>query len=127
MLALVASLSVAGCAITPTSSSPSPTPSPAPAATPATSMPLAYFSSHCNSQSESGKAIVERLFSKSTDERGNVAYEGITRSTYAPESYRYTTMIELTKSESEAEQLCDTTVAQKQGEGFALKPDGGTL
>jgi hypothetical protein len=34
-----------------------------------------------------------------------------------------TTLVELTKSQAEAKQMCDQTIAQKQSEGFVLRSD----
>jgi hypothetical protein len=66
---------------------------------------------------------MERPFTKSTNDRGNDVYKGITRNASAPQSYKYTTVIELTKSESEAKRLHDQLVSQKQNEGFTLRSD----
>jgi thiol-disulfide isomerase/thioredoxin len=83
----------------------------------------ADYSSYFDKLWESGIAIVDRPFTKSTNMRGNDVYKGMTRNASLPESMKTTTVVELTKSQAEAKQLYDQTVAQKTNEGFTLRPD----
>jgi hypothetical protein len=50
--------------------------------------------------------------------RGNDVYKGITMNSSNPAGTKMTTVIELTKSETEAKSLYDQTVAQKTNEGY---------
>jgi hypothetical protein len=121
VIVILASLSVAGCTVgVPSTSSPTPTatPTPTPTSTPIPA-PVDYSSSF-NKNFEGAGAIMERPFTKSTNQRGNDVYKGITRNTALAESSKMTTVVELTKSQAEAKQLYDQTIAQKLSEGFIV-------
>jgi hypothetical protein len=123
VIVVIASLSVAGCTVgLPSTSSPTPTSTPTPVPTVSTPTPQADYSSYFDKWFESGNAIMDRPFTKSTNQRGNDVYKGITRNVSKPESSKMTTVVELTKSKAEAKQLYDQTVAQKINEGFTSSP-----
>ena len=68
--------------------------------------------------------IVERQFTKSTNERGNDVYMGVMRNaTLSQSNAGVTTVMELTKSQAEAKQLYDKYVADKLNEGFTPRQD----
>jgi len=48
---------------------------------------------------------------------------GVMRNTSLPQGTGVTTVIELTKSQSESKQVYDKAVAAKQAEGFTYRPD----
>lgn len=109
---VVASLLVAGCTSNTSSTASSPTP------TPTTDL-LSYYTKIW----EGNGKIIERNFTKSTNVRGNDEYTGIVRNTSLPQGSGVTTVIELTKSQSESKQLYDKAVADKQAEGFSYRSD----
>jgi len=121
---IVVSFSIAGCTF-PITTSPSPTasyPFQVPSQTP-TATPPADLSSYFGKALEGGNAIVVRPFTKSTNERGNDVYKGITKNSSKSGSLEMTTVIELTRSKGETKQLFDKMVAQKINEGFTPRPD----
>jgi hypothetical protein len=116
MLAIVGSLSIAGCTVNlPSTSSATPTPT-------STPTPPADYSSYFNTAFTSGNSIMVQPFTKGTNDRGDAVYEGVGRNSSLPESSDMTIVIELTQSQAEAKQLYDQTVAQKTNEGFTLQP-----
>jgi len=101
---VVASLLVAGCTVgLPSTSSPTPTPTPTPTAT-------TDYSSILTKDAESSNFIMERAYTKSTNERGNDVYKGVGRNATLPGSTSVTLVTELTKSEAEAKQVYDKGV-----------------
>lgn len=119
-LLMIASLSVTGCTF-PISTGPSPTPTSAPTVTTVT--PPADYSSYFNKNWESSGMIVERLFTKSINARGNDVYMGIMRNTSLSQGNSVTVVEEFTKSQAEAKQVYDQYVVQKLSEGFSLRTD----
>jgi hypothetical protein len=119
-LVIVASLSLAGCTFPISTSSPTPMPTPTPTATPT---PVVDYSSVLTKQNEAGVGIMERPFTKSTNERGNDVYKGVGRNASKPGSKSVIWVIELTKSQAEAKQLYDKYVAQRLNEGYTPRPD----
>jgi type IV pilus biogenesis protein CpaD/CtpE len=114
-LILVASLSVAGCTVGPSSTS-----SPTPTST-TTSAPIqapADYSSALTAQYESYGLTMERPFTKSTNARGNDFYKGVGRNATVPGSPSVTIVIETTKSRAEAKKVYNATVAAKLKEGY---------
>ena len=81
----------------------------------------ADYSSYFDTAFVNGNSTVTQPFTKSTNERGDDVYTGITKNPSA--SSTMTTVVELTKSEAGAQQLYNQTVAQKQSEGFTLRSD----
>lgn len=119
---MVAALSVAGCTVgLPGTSSPTPTPTPTPTSTPIPT-PVDY-GSVLTKQNEAGAGIMERPFTKSTNERGNDVYKGVGRNASLPGAPSITWVIELTKSEAEAKQLYDKYVALRLSEGYTPHPE----
>jgi len=104
---------------TPTPATPI-TPSAQPTATP-TAIPAVDYSSYFDTNFVNAHATVIQPFTKSTNERGDSVYAGITHNPSV--SYTMTTVIELTKSQAEAKQLYDPTVAQALNQGFVLRSD----
>ena len=119
LLLVVASLSVAGCTVSPTGTS-SPTPSPTPTPNPT---PVDY-SSALTKASESANFIMERPFTKSVNERGNDVYKGVGRNATNPGSPSVTLVKEVTKSQTEAKTVYDKAVATKLNEGYIADPTG---
>jgi len=118
-LILVASLSVAGCTVGPSSTS-SPTPTSTPTST-TTSAPIqapADYSSALTAQYESYGLTMERPFTKSTNARGNDVYKGVGRNATVPGSPSVTIVIEKTKSKAEAKSVYNATIAAKLKEGY---------
>lgn len=68
--------------------------------------------------------IVERPFTKSTNERGNDVSMGIMRNTSLSQGLAVTTVEELMKSQAESKQLYDKYISQKLSEGFTPPNDG---
>ncbi len=93
---------------------------PSPSGASASAKPSADYSSYFTTDFENGNSTVTQPFTKSTNERGDDVYTGITRN---PSGTPWTTIVELTKSQTDAKQLYDQTVAQKQSEGFVLRSD----
>jgi len=117
LVLLVASLSVAGCT---SNTSPSPTTYAASSPTP---MASSDYASYFNEFYSGGESMVKQPFTKGTTERGNAVYKGVTRNSSATGNYQFTTVIELTQSQSAAKKLYDQTVAQKLRGGFTALPD----
>ncbi|MGA3359876.1 MAG: hypothetical protein ABSC87_06685 [Halobacteriota archaeon] len=111
---MVASLSVAGCINFSSTPSPTPTPTPTPTSTPT---PTDYSSALTNA-TESGNFIMERPFTKSTNERGNDVYKGVGRNATNPGSHSVTLVEEVTKSQTEAKQVYDKATSDKLNQGY---------
>lgn len=121
IVAVVASLLIAGC-ITNNTASPSPTSTPTSTPVPTPALPpdlSAWFTQHW----EGGDGIVTRPFTKSTNDRGNDVYKGAVRRTNVSSQFEFTIVEELARSQSEAKQLYDKAVADLTNEGFVLRPD----
>jgi hypothetical protein len=118
-LVIVASLSVAGCTVGPTSS---PTPTPTPAPTISTPTPQADYSTVFNKEWQAIGFFLDTPFTKSTNIRGNDVYMGSARNTSLPGQKGVTVVEELTKSEAEAKQLFDKYVSNKLNEGYTPYP-----
>jgi hypothetical protein len=118
VFAMIASLSVAGCTVgLPSTASPTPTPTPSSTSTSSTDL-SSYFQNYF----ESGNSIIERPFTKSTNERGNDVYKGVGRNASLPGSKSVTIVVEVTKSEAEAKQVHDSQVSEKLNQGYTPDP-----
>jgi hypothetical protein len=120
MLVMITLLSVAGC-INIVSPSATPTPTSTPTSTPT---PPVDYSSALDKLFESGNAIMERDFTKSTNERGNDVYKGVLRNATLPGSQSVTVVIETTKSQAEAKQVYDMATRDKLNIGYTADPTG---
>jgi hypothetical protein len=83
----------------------------------ATPTPSADYSSYFSTSGFTNpEATLTQPFTKSTNERGDDVYTGV----YTSPTSTVTTVIELTKSQADAKQLYQQTVAQKISQGFTL-------
>jgi len=86
----------------------------------ATPTPNTDYSSYFDTTFVNSNSTVTQPFAKSTNERGDDVYAGITRN---PSGTPWTTVVELIKSQAGAKQLYNQTVEEKQREGFTLRSD----
>ena len=121
LLLVVASISVAGCS--PPIPSPSSSPTPTPTATTPTKIPITDQSSALTQGYESGNFIMERAFTKSTNERGNDVYKGVGRNSTSPGADSVTLVVEFTKSEAQSKTVYNNEIATKKNQGYVFNSE----
>jgi len=82
-----------------------------------------YYDNQFGSGPPGHKFVIEKSFSKSTNERGNDVYIGVIRNETLPKNFAITVIVELTKSETQAKQLYADSVTKKAIEGYSPQLD----